>query len=479
VEYYSNNVDSCKVPRPGRGIGLTAWMALMKLLSATGMLGSGFLESSIVRGVDQGAAMIGCDSGTTDFGPHLLATGRAHFSRAAVKRDLGIIIEQARRTGIPVVIGSAGGSGSDSGVAWMSDVVTEIAGERDLHFTLARIHAEQSKDTVRSMLAQDRVRALAPRQELTDEAVEASLHMVAMMGAEPIQAALTGGADVVIAGRASDAAIFAALPLLAGHDPGLCWHAGKILECGAAAVVQRTAPDSMMAVMHAGGVDIEPMRADYRCTPQSVASHTLYENADPFNLVEPSGVLDTLETRYEAVSERAVRISGSRFRVADEYTVKLEGARRVGYSTVIPGAIRDPLIIGQLDAWLVQLDEAIRGRLEQTLKPGETYTIATHVYGRDGVMGGLEPVQRVEGHEVMLLWDVISDSQELSHSIASALSHMAVHNPIPEWHGLISGVAYPFAPSEIDRGPVYEFHLNHVLLPDTPTSLFPIEMGAV
>ena len=478
MEYYSNNVDSCKVRRPCRGIGLVR-LALMKLLSATGMLGSGFLESSIVRGVDQGAAMIGCDSGTTDFGPHLLATGLSHFSRAAVKRDLGIIIEQARRSGIPVVIGSAGGSGSDSGVAWMCDIVNEIAGERDLHFNLARIHAEQSKETVRAMLAEGRVRALAPMQDLTADAVDASLHMVAMMGAEPIQAALTGGADVVIAGRASDASIFAALPLLAGHDPALCWHAGKILECGAAAVVQRTAPDSMLAVMHAGGVDIEPMRADYRCTPQSIASHTLYENADPFNLVEPSGVLDTLETRYQAISERAVRISGSRFRVAGDYTVKLEGAQLVGYSTVIPGAIRDPLIIGQLDAWLAHLDEAIRGRLEQTLQPGETYTITTRVYGRDGVMGGLEPVRRVEGHEVMLLWDVISDSQERSHSIASALSHMAVHNPIPEWHGLISGVAYPFAPSEIDRGPVYEFHLNHVLLPETPTSLFPIEMAAI
>jgi hypothetical protein len=451
----------------------------MKLLAATGMLGSGFLESSIVAGVDAGAAMIGCDAGTTDFGPHLLATGRSHFSRAAVKRDLGIIIEQARRTGIPVVIGSAGGSGSDAGVAWMSDIVGEIAEDFGLHFGVAQIHAEQSKGLVHDMLSQGRVRALPGMQALTAEAIDSSLHLVAMMGAEPIQEALTRGADVVIAGRASDASIFAALPLLAGYDPALCWHAGKILECGAAAVVQRTAPDSMLAVMHEGAVDIEPLRADYRCTPQSVASHTLYENADPFNLVEPSGVLDTLETRYEAVSDRGVRISGSRFRTAAEYTVKLEGARRVGYSTVIPGAIRDPLIIGQLDSWLASLDEAVTRRLEQTLGTGETYTIATRVYGRDGVMGKLEPTPRVGGHEVMLLWDVISGSQELSHSIATSLCHMAAHNPIPEWHGLITGVAFPFAPSEIDRGPVYEFHLNHVLIPETPTSLFPVEMRTV
>ncbi len=140
---------------------------------------------------------------------------------------------------------------------------------------------------------------------------------------------------------------------------------------------------------------------------------------------------------------------------------------------------RVPLIIGQLDSWLARLDEAITARLKQTLAADATYSIATHVYGRDGVMGKLEPTPHVEGHEVMLLWDVISASQELSHAIASSLSHMAVHNPIPEWHGLISGVAFPFAPAEIDRGPVYEFHLNHVLIPESPTALFPIDMVTV
>ena len=35
-----------------------------------------------------------------------------------------------------------------------------------------------------------------------------------------------------------------------------------------------------------------------------------------------------------------------------------------------------------------------------------------------------------------------------------------------------------FAP-EIDRGPVYEFHLNHVLVPDSPTALFRTEYEEV
>jgi hypothetical protein len=74
---------------------------------------------------------------------------------------------------------------------------------------------------------------------------------------------------------------------------------------------------------------------------------------------------------------------------------------------------------------------------------------------------------------------VISESQELSHAIAASVSHLAVHNPIPKWHGLISGVAFPYSPPELDRGRVYEFHLNHVLVPKTPTSLFHTEFEEV
>jgi hypothetical protein len=80
------------------------------------------------------------------------------------------------------------------------------------------------------------------------------------------------------AGRSSDTSIFAALPLLEGYAPAVVWHMAKILECGAAAVAVRTAPDCMMAVLHEDSFDVFPLREDYRCTPQSVASHTLYEN---------------------------------------------------------------------------------------------------------------------------------------------------------------------------------------------------------
>src|SRR5258706_5042337 len=150
------------------------------------MLGSGFREESIDRAVELGVRMIGCDARPTDFGQHLLATAKSEFSRAAVKRDTSVILAGAARAGIPVVIGSAGGAGGDVNLAWMRDLVIEIAREQGLHFQMALIHAEQSKAAIRELMREDRVQPLAPSQPLTEDAVDGPLHILAMMGAEPI-----------------------------------------------------------------------------------------------------------------------------------------------------------------------------------------------------------------------------------------------------------------------------------------------------
>ena len=56
---------------------------------------------------------------------------------------------------------------------------------------------------------------------------------MALAGVEQISAALATGADIVIAGRTTDTAIIAALPLERGCHAGVAWHGAKIGECGA------------------------------------------------------------------------------------------------------------------------------------------------------------------------------------------------------------------------------------------------------
>src|SRR5260370_16612376 len=54
--------------------------------------------------------------------------------------------------------------------------------------------------------------------------------------------------------------------------------------------------------------------------------------------------------------------------------------------------IRDPYILGRLDWWLAGMTQYLEHSVKAILglAPGE-YQIALHTYGRDGVMGELEP----------------------------------------------------------------------------------------
>src|SRR5262250_1202821 len=142
-------------------------MRSFPLVSATGMLGSGFRADSLDKAISLGVRMIGCDAGSTDPGPGPLATGTCMFSKAAVKRDTEIMMTRAVKAGIPLIVGSAGTSGSDEGLAWMVGIVREIASEQGLHFKLAVIHSELSQETVRRYLRGGRARALPPSPPLS------------------------------------------------------------------------------------------------------------------------------------------------------------------------------------------------------------------------------------------------------------------------------------------------------------------------
>ncbi len=464
-------IASDAAARPAR----PAEAAVMRVVSATGVCGSGFAERSLAEGVARRPDFIGCDAGSTDPGPAPLGTGKTAFPRRALKRDLRLMLLAARRAGIPLLIGSAGTAGGEPHLAISRDIVLEIAREEGLRFGLALIHAEQDKDYLKRRLREGRITPLHPAPHFDEAVIDRAERIVGMMGAEPYLKALDEGAEVVLAGRSSDCAIFAGLPIRRGVDPGLAWHAAKLLECGAAVAVTRSAPDSVLVSFGRDHFDIEPLNPAMRCSPQSVAAHALYENADPYRLVESSGTLDLTSSAYEALDERRVRVRGSRFEPAGRYTVKLEGAERVGYQSVVIGSIRDPYIIRQLDDWLARLELHVAERVTDVFggSPGHSFHI--RVYGKNGTMGPLEPRNAAEGHEICLVMEATAATQEDASAIAAVARHQALHLPIPEWSGLITGLACPYSPAHLERGAVYRFCVNHVLAPDDAYEMFPIE----
>jgi Acyclic terpene utilisation family protein AtuA len=450
----------------------------IRVLSPTGVLGSGFLEASLAAGLRREPHFIGVDAGSTDPGPFPLGSGKTSFSKKAIKRDLRLILIAARKAGIPLLVGSCGTAGGEPHLQLVAETVHEIAREEGLRFRAALIHAEQDKDYLKAKLRAGRIKPLKPAPAFDEGTIERSARIVGMMGAEPYLAALDGGAEVVLAGRSSDTAIFAGLPIRFGFPEGLAWHAAKILECGAAAATFRKTPDCIMATITGDDFIIEPLDPELRCTPQSIAAHSLYENADPYLITESAGTIDLREAQYEAVNDRTVRVRGSAFAPADQYTVKLEGAELVGYQSVVIGSVRDPYIIRQIDDWLARLQDKIRARVRDVYRDelsDDEYVLRVHVYGKNGTMGALEPVANASPHELCLLFEVTAPTQEVATSIASITRHQALHLPIPEWSGLITALAAPFSPAYLERGPVYRFNVNHVVEVDDPLEMFPIE----
>ena len=448
----------------------------VRAVAASGNLSTGFPEESLVRAVADGVDFIGCDAGTTDSGPYYLGSGKPRGPREGVKRNIRLMLREAMRAAVPVIIGSAGHAGGRPHLEWTTNIVRELAAENGWHLKLASIDSEIEKQVLAEALKAGRITPLGPIPVLDAGSIAKAERFVAMMGVEPIQRALESGAQVVVAGRCSDVAIYAALPVLRGIPLAIAYHAGKILECGAASVEQRKSPDSMAAELDEDGFTVAPPNPALRCSPQSVAAHTLYENADPLHLVESGGTLDTTESRYEAVGDRAVRVTGSRFIPAERYTVRIEGARLAGYRSIVIAGIRDPLVLRSLDEFLASLRSVVERKIYDNLRlqPGD-YSINFRVYGRNGSLGDMEP-DLAAGHEVGLVIDVVASSQELAADICPTVSHTGLHHPIPEYSGLISNFAYPFSPGGIDVGPVYEFCANHVWELTDPCAPFPMKL---
>ena len=442
----------------------------VRLLIPSGMLGSGFDPAAIDRGLAMGADAITVDGGSTDSGPYYLGSGTAKTTAAAVARDLRYLLRAAATAGIPLVVGSCGTSGTDSGVDWVAGIVDTLLAEEGLALTVARIYSEQDAADLKEALNAGRVHPLPPLGELDADTLESCTHVVGVMGHEPIVAALQAGADVVLAGRATDTAVAAAYPLMRGMPAGPTWHAAKIVECGGQCTTNPRSREVFVTI-DATGFTVEPLDPQVACTPTSVAAHMLYETVDPFTMREPDGTIDVTDAVYTALDDRRVRVEGSRFVVADQPTVKLEGARVAGWSTMSFSAIRDPLILAEVDDWAAFLAEVLTDRVQQTLglEPPQ-YAVDIRLYGHNAVLGELEPAAGPP-REVGVMLLVHAADQATATAVAKVANPLMLHLPTRGMEHLPS-LAFATSPAETERGASYEFVLHHVVDVDDLTSMF-------
>jgi len=218
---------------------------------------------------------------------------------------------------------------------------------------------------------------------------------------------------------------------------------------------------------------VQPLCPTRKCTTVSVAAHTLYEKSDPCILPGPGGHLDLTKTKFEQETPDTVRVTGSRFVPSNSYFVKLEGARMVGYRTVSIAGTRDPVMMKKID----EIIAGVKARVGDNFRDrGHTYSLNFIIYGRDGVMGALEP-QRLSplSHEYGIVIEAVAGTQELSNTICATARSTMLHYGYEGRRATAGNLAFPYSPSDFEAGPVYAFSVYHLLQADDPTALFPVE----
>jgi hypothetical protein len=441
----------------------------LRVLSASGQLGYGIPEPAFRAGIARNPQFIGADMGSIDPGPHYLGSGEMATAASITRRDLEMVLVAARELDVPLVIGSAGTAGAKPHLDATVTLVRDIAAQRGLRFRLATIESDVPAALVIDALRAGHLEPIGPMPAPTEAEIAACTNIVGQCGTETLRRALERDPDVLIAGRACDTAIFAALPEMLGFPRGPVMHMAKIIECTSLCCTPG-GRDAMLATFDLDGFELESMHPDRHATPASVAAHALYEQTNATAVVEPTGTVIFDAARYEAIDAHRTRVTGARWVDANEPSIKVEGALRVGHRVVLIAGSVDPVFIAQLTAILPRVEQAVR-----RIVPGD-WQAYPRTYGA-GAIGGR--TLATSPAEVGLIIELIAPVRELASAAAAVFKQNLLHFGFEGRLSTAGNIAFPFTPPELDAGAAYRFALYHVMRGVRPDQLFKVAISDV
>lgn len=156
------------------------------ILTPNAMLGYGFKLDHFWYGVNKyKPKAIIVDSGSTDAGPYKLGLNKMTCGRDSYLRDLKPMLEAVYYRKVKLLIGSAGGDGSNKHVQEMLAMVTEIAKAQGFSFRIVTIDAGIDRQWIKQRISSGKVSPCGPVEPLTEDAVDKAVDVVAQMGVEP------------------------------------------------------------------------------------------------------------------------------------------------------------------------------------------------------------------------------------------------------------------------------------------------------
>jgi Acyclic terpene utilisation family protein AtuA len=413
--------------------------------------------------------LICADSGSCDVGPVPLGADSSSSPLTWQTEDLETMLLAARRLRVPMVVGSAGDTGSNSRVDLFVGIIRDLARKHRLaRFRVGYFYSEVGKDALRRRIVTgEEVAGLDGRPALDLRTLDATERVVAMAGIHPYIKLLDEGADVIIGGRSSDCAIFAAPAIRRGFPEGLAYFFGKVLECASFCAEPYGGKESVLGEITMDDVKVTALLPEQRCTIASVAGHAMYERANPFYEYFLGGNIDMSQCRYEQYDERTVRITGPQYHPADELRVKLEGAGKVGERYVGIVGVRDPYTIANIDLVIAWARQQVRERFGE-----RGYELHFTVYGRDAILGDREPLKAAPAHELGIVVQGVAPEKAMAEEVAMIATRQMFYARLPQVKGTAGGVAFLFD-EVMPASPAYRWTINHTMQVDDPLELFP------
>ncbi|MEX1031149.1 MAG: acyclic terpene utilization AtuA family protein [Paenibacillaceae bacterium] len=446
----------------------------LRIISPNGHLGfAPTKEGSFKIGAATKPDYYCCDSGSDDIGPAPLGADKSVSMYDWQVHDLELMLLAAREQGVPMIIGSSGDTGSNSRVDLYVQIIKDLAKKHNLsNFKLAYFYSEVDKEYIRKqMLNGISVEGLDGRNNLTLEELDKTDRIVAVAGVHPFIKALDMGADVIIGGRSSDAAIFAAPAIKEGFPEHLSYYLGKVLECASFCAEPYAAKESVIGTISQEDVKVTAMHPDQRCTIASVAGHAMYERSNPFFEYFAGGMLDMTNCNYEQYDHKTCKITGSEFYpIKGKIKVKLEGVGKVGEKYMGIAGIRDPYTIQHIDKVIQMAKDHV-----EEMASGQPYFLDFKVFGKNGVMGDMEPVKEIKSHELCIIIEGIASTAELAEQVALMATRQIFYARLPEVKGT-AGTASFVLDETLKCTAAYEWSMNHVIPVNDPMELFDVHM---
>ena len=449
-------------------------MKSLKIACPNGHLGfAPIRDESFQLGVLAGPDIIAADSGSDDIGPGPLGSDTSTSPEDWQRHDLELMLVASRKLGVPMIIGSSGDTGSNSRVDLYVRIIQELAIKHQMPaFRIGYFYSEVDKAWLRQQMAQgETIEGLDGYAALTEAELDATERVVAMAGVHPFVELLRQGADVIIGGRSSDAALFAAPAIFHGFDDDRAYYLGKVLECASFCAEPYGGKETVMGEISHADVLVTAMSPLQRCTVASVAGHAMYERSNPFEEFFAGGKLDMTDCVYEQISEKTTRITGSRFIPSPKVRVKLEGAGKVGERFVGICGIRDPYTITNVDRVIEWARTQVRARFGTS-----GYELHYNVYGRDGVMGDLEPLRDQPGHELCIMVQGVAPTAKMAEEVTMIGLRQMFYARLPDVKGTAGSVSFPLD-EVLHASPAYRWTLNHTVAVNDPMELFPTHMA--